>query len=97
MEQMVRRARRRRLIVVAPPKTLAELRNAFHPDVKACIVAEINKDLTKHPSGRNRKASHECGVTVCWAAKLDRKLQPHQMDLIWLKRSAREDVGVMVA
>jgi protein required for attachment to host cells len=34
---------------VAPPKTLAELRNAFHSDVKACILAEINKDLTKHP------------------------------------------------
>jgi protein required for attachment to host cells len=35
--------------VVAPPKTLAELRNAFHSDVKACVVAEINKDLTRHP------------------------------------------------
>jgi protein required for attachment to host cells len=34
---------------VAPPRTLAELRLAFHPDVKACIVAEVNKDLTKHP------------------------------------------------
>jgi protein required for attachment to host cells len=49
MEQMVRTSRVKALIVVAPPKTLAELRNAFHPDVKACVVAEIDKDLTKHP------------------------------------------------
>ena len=46
---MVRATKAKALIVVAPPKTLAELRNAFHPDVKACIIAEINKDLTKHP------------------------------------------------
>ena len=49
MEQMVRASQAKALIVVAPPKTLAELRNAFAPDVKACIIAEINKDLTKHP------------------------------------------------
>ena len=55
MEQMVRANKVKALIVVAPPKTLAELRNAFHPDVKACIVAEINKDLTKHPLGEIEK------------------------------------------
>ena len=49
MEQMVRTNKAKALIVVAPPKTLAELRNAFHSDVKACVVAEINKDLTRHP------------------------------------------------
>ena len=37
------------LIVVAPPRTLAELRKEFCSDVKACILAEINKDLTRHP------------------------------------------------
>jgi protein required for attachment to host cells len=37
------------LIVVAPARTLAELRTAFHDDVKKTIVAEIDKDLTKHP------------------------------------------------
>jgi protein required for attachment to host cells len=37
------------LIVVAPPRTLAELRHAFHADVKSRIIAEIDKDLTKHP------------------------------------------------
>lgn len=49
VEQMVRGNKATALIVVAPPRTLADLRNAFHPDVKACIIAEINKDLTKHP------------------------------------------------
>jgi protein required for attachment to host cells len=51
MEQMVRTSKAKALIVVAPPRTLADLRDAFHSDVKACIVAEINKDLTKHPIG----------------------------------------------
>jgi protein required for attachment to host cells len=49
MERVVRASEVKALIVVAPPKTLAELRDAFHPDVKACVLAEINKDLTKHP------------------------------------------------
>ena len=51
MEQMVRAGKAKALVVVAPPRTLAELRHAFHSDVKACVVAEINKDLTKHPIG----------------------------------------------
>lgn len=37
------------IIVVAPARTLAELRAAFHHDVKSRIVAELDKDLTKHP------------------------------------------------
>jgi protein required for attachment to host cells len=37
------------LIVVAPPRALADLRKAFHPDLKKRIIAEIDKDLTKHP------------------------------------------------
>ena len=37
------------LVIAAPPRTLAELRRAFHADVKKRIVAEIDKDLTKHP------------------------------------------------
>lgn len=49
MEQMIRVGKVKALIVVAPPRTLAELRKAFHSDVKECILAEINKDLTKHP------------------------------------------------
>jgi protein required for attachment to host cells len=38
-----------RLIVVAPPKTLAVLRESFSPAVKQAIVDEVAKDLTKHP------------------------------------------------
>jgi protein required for attachment to host cells len=37
------------LVVVAPPKTLAELRAAFSAEIRQVIVAEINKDLTRHP------------------------------------------------
>jgi protein required for attachment to host cells len=51
MEQVARERRVPALVIVAPPKTLAELRNAFHSDVQALIIAEINKDLTKHPVG----------------------------------------------
>jgi protein required for attachment to host cells len=49
MERLVRESKAKSLVVVAPPRTLADLRDAFHPDVKAVIVAEVNKDLTKHP------------------------------------------------
>jgi protein required for attachment to host cells len=37
------------LIVVAPPRCLAALRGAFDGAVASRIVAEIPKDLTKHP------------------------------------------------
>lgn len=49
MEEIVRTRKVPALIVVAPPRTLADLRTAFHADVRSRIIAEINKDLTKHP------------------------------------------------
>jgi protein required for attachment to host cells len=49
LEQLVRTRHVKALIVAAPPRTLADLRRAFHADVKGRIVAEIDKDLTKHP------------------------------------------------
>jgi protein required for attachment to host cells len=49
LEELVRARKEASLIVVAPARTLAELRHAFHADVKKHIIAEINKDLTKHP------------------------------------------------
>ncbi|WP_082512463.1 host attachment protein [Afipia sp. Root123D2] len=55
MEQLVRTRKAKALIVVAPPRTLADLRNAFHSDVKACVIAEINKDLTSHSVGEIEK------------------------------------------
>jgi len=37
------------LLIAAPPRTLADLRHALHKDVKARIIAEIDKDFTKQP------------------------------------------------
>jgi protein required for attachment to host cells len=37
------------LVVVAPPRTLADLRDSFTDSLKAKVIAEVNKDLTKHP------------------------------------------------
>lgn len=49
LERIVREREVKTLIVVAPPRTLADLRKAFPDAVKKLIVAEIDKDLTKHP------------------------------------------------
>ena len=49
LEKIVRERKAEALVVVAPPRTLADLRKAFHNDVKKKIVAEIDKDLTKMP------------------------------------------------
>lgn len=37
------------LIVVAPPKTLGELRKHYHKEVEKRLSAEVAKDLTGHP------------------------------------------------
>ena len=52
LQDVVRKRHVPAILVAAPPKTLAELRRAFHADVKAKIVAEIDKDLTKQPVDR---------------------------------------------
>jgi len=49
LEKLVRERKVKAVVIVAPPRTLAELRHAFHDDVKARIIAEIDKDFTKHP------------------------------------------------
>ena len=49
------------LVIVAPPRTLAQLRHAFHVDVKKRIIAEVDKDLTKHPISEIEK--HLCRTT----------------------------------
>ena len=51
LEDVVRKRNVPALVIVAPPRILADLRRALHADVKKRIVAEINKDLTKHPVG----------------------------------------------
>ncbi|MBN9002477.1 MAG: host attachment protein, partial [Rhizobiales bacterium] len=55
LEQVVRANKVKALVVVAPPRTLADLRNAFDADVRACVLAEIGKDLTGHTVGEIEK------------------------------------------
>jgi protein required for attachment to host cells len=55
MERLVHERGAKALVVAAPPRTLAELRHSFHADVKRRIIAEIDKDLTKHPVGEIEK------------------------------------------
>ena len=49
LEALVRRLNPPALVIVAPPRALADLRQALHHDVKARLIGEIDKDLTKHP------------------------------------------------
>jgi protein required for attachment to host cells len=49
LEDLVRKRAAPALFIVAPPRTLSDLRHALHADVKARVVGEIDKDLTKHP------------------------------------------------
>ena len=37
-----------KLVLVAPPKTLGALRDGLHKDVRAKVVAEVDKDMTNH-------------------------------------------------
>jgi len=48
-QKLVRERKVKAAVIAAPPRTLAELRQAFHEDVKARIIAEIDKDFTRHP------------------------------------------------
>lgn len=41
-----------RLIVVASPKTLGELRRHYHKETSARLLAEVPKDLANHPVDR---------------------------------------------
>ena len=38
-----------KLIIVAPPKTLGELRKHYHKEVESRLTGELAKDLTGHP------------------------------------------------
>ncbi|MFO1109111.1 MAG: host attachment family protein [Bradyrhizobium sp.] len=51
MERVVRERKAPALVIVAPPRTLADIRAALHADVASRVIAEINKDLTRHPVG----------------------------------------------
>lgn len=41
-----------KLIVVAPPKVLGQLRPHFHKEVQRRIVAEVGKDMTRYSTDR---------------------------------------------
>ena len=43
------------LIIVAPPRTLGELRKHYHKEVEKRLAGEIAKDLTGHPVGEIEK------------------------------------------
>ncbi|HKN28384.1 MAG TPA: host attachment protein [Roseiarcus sp.] len=49
LERLVRARGAPALVVAAPPRTLADLREALHPDVKARIVLQIDRDFTNQP------------------------------------------------
>lgn len=55
LERVVRERKVKALVIAAPPRTLAELRQALHADVKSRIIAELGKDFTKHPVGEIEK------------------------------------------
>ena len=44
------------LIIVAPPKTLGEMRKHYHKEVSDRLAGEIDKDLTGHPIDQIEKA-----------------------------------------
>lgn len=46
LDRLLRELETKRLVVVAPPRTLADLRRSFSPTVQKSIVAELAKDLT---------------------------------------------------
>ncbi|MAU54127.1 MAG: Host attachment protein [Roseovarius sp.] len=50
--RLAHRGRFDRLVLVAPPRTLGELRAHLHKEVAARVVAEIGKDLTNHPGDK---------------------------------------------
>jgi protein required for attachment to host cells len=49
LEKFVHERKTKALVIVAPPRTLADLRKAFHESIKHHIIAEVDKDLTKEP------------------------------------------------
>jgi len=48
LEELARSRQVKALLIAAPPRTLADLRAAFHADIKQRIIAELDKDLTRH-------------------------------------------------
>lgn len=49
LKRMVQRDRITKMVLIAPPKVLGEMRDQMHDMVKKTILAEIPKTLTGHP------------------------------------------------
>jgi protein required for attachment to host cells len=47
--RMVRARNIQHVVIAAPPRTLAELRNALADDVRARVIGEVSKDFTRQP------------------------------------------------
>lgn len=47
--RLAEREKLKKLVLVAPPRTMAELRKVLPEAFSALVTAEITKDLTKHP------------------------------------------------
>lgn len=48
-----------KLLIVAPPTTLGELRKHYHKEVEARLIGELAKDLTNHPVDQIEKIISE--------------------------------------
>lgn len=48
-----------RLVIVAPPATLGELRSKLHKEVADKVVAEVDKTLTNHPLDKIEALLHD--------------------------------------
>src|SRR5271169_6853661 len=59
LEKLVRERKVKALVIAAPPRTLADLRQALHKDVKAHVIAEVDSyfkqktvyEIEKHLAG----------------------------------------------
>lgn len=49
LKRMVQRDRIKKMVLIAPPKVLGEMRDQMHDTVKSRVIAEIPKTLTGHP------------------------------------------------
>lgn len=55
LQKLVHNHPETKLIVVAPPKIMGEIRPAMHKEVADCVIGEVTKDLTNHPVAEMEK------------------------------------------
>ncbi|NIZ10653.1 host attachment family protein [Pseudooceanicola sp. HF7] len=47
--KLAHRGRFEKIVLIAPPKTLGELRKSLHKEVADKVIAEVPKSMTNHP------------------------------------------------